>query len=75
VFLEFEVPWNGLVSTAGAKVLSVLKVYGVGCHMKIVLISAIFFAGVYCGLYVDPGEELGRMVEQLQVLINGEPEW
>jgi hypothetical protein len=43
--------------------------------MKLLLIACIFFAGVYFGLHADPEGEVGRVVEQLQGLIHGEPEW
>jgi hypothetical protein len=43
--------------------------------MKLMLMACIFFAGVYFGLYADPEGEVGRVIGQLQELINGEPEW
>jgi hypothetical protein len=43
--------------------------------MKLLLMAGVFFAGVYFGLYADPEGEMSRVIEQLQGLINGEPEW
>jgi hypothetical protein len=43
--------------------------------MKLMLMACIFFAGVYLGLNTDPDGELARVVEQVQTLIHGEPEW
>lgn len=43
--------------------------------MKLVLMACVFFAGVYCGLFADPGDEVTRVIEQLQGLLGGEPEW
>jgi hypothetical protein len=43
--------------------------------MKLMLMACIFFAGMYLGLNTDPDGELARMVEQIQMLIQGEPEW
>jgi hypothetical protein len=44
-------------------------------QMKLMLMACIFFAGVYLGLNTDPDGELARVVEQVQTLIHGEPEW
>lgn len=43
--------------------------------MKLVLMACIFFAGVYCGLYVNPESELLNVLEQLQGLVSGEGDW
>jgi hypothetical protein len=42
--------------------------------MKLLLMTGIFFAGVYFGLSAEPDSELVYVVDQIKGLIYGDPE-